>query len=218
MMKIIRTLYKNTVEAICGCGKNCIITKTYLSHCKRKKRIPLCKDCQKLRKSENSRKLFDFSKYYLKKYGKLTFTSSFIDETKQSKRKRMFVCMCDCGNQYICCSEIKKDIIKGNTVSCGCHKSENARKMGLSKTVHGHTYRDKNGYYKTPSYKNWDKIINCCRKGWKRQFHKVCHEYDPKWENFEEFLKDFGILKDKQIVARIDNQKSWSKDNCYIKE
>ena len=214
-MKIIEDLKNGVVKAICGCGKSCVIKKDYLSHCKRKKKIPLCKDCQKIRKSEMSRNHFDLSKYFLKKYGKLLLTGSYFDE---EKHRRMFVWVCDCGKQYICNDLIKKSIFKGDSISCGCHRLQNASKMGLKTTTHGNTSRDEYGAYKTPAYKNWDKIMNCCRKGWKREVHKVCHEYDTRWNKFEEFLKDFGILKDKQIVSRLDNQMPWSKENCFIKE
>ena len=214
-MKIIKTLQNNTYQAICGCGNTCEVTKGYLDYTRLAKKEPVCKSCQSKRKSDLGNSKFDFSKYYLKKYGRLTITSTYLDQTRNDNKKRSFICICDCGSQF---TTTKSSLIRGSTISCGCHRWKNAQKMGKSTMTHGHTNRNGMIHFKSPTYKQWDKIINCCRKGWKRQAHKVCHEYDKNWESFENFLNDFGSLKLNQKVIRIDKQMPWSKENCFIHE
>jgi len=212
-MEIIGQNKTGFLNAICNCGKACIVDKKYLSHCKRFNREPLCKNCQNIRRSNIRINSFDYSKYYLKKYGKLTVTSTFYDSKRTKGKKRRFVCICDCGSQYICSMD---DLIYGGTISCGCYRSEQAIVMGESSKIHGHTCKD--GIYKrTRVYVQWDKIRNLCARGWERQFHTVCHEYDKKWDNFIEFFKDFGDVKENETISRLDNQMPWTKENCYIR-
>lgn len=39
--------------------------------------------------------------------------------------------------------------------------------------------------------------------------------YDPRWESFQNFVEDMGIPDDKLTLERKDNNKGYSKENCY---
>jgi len=41
----------------------------------------------------------------------------------------------------------------------------------------------------------------------------VCHEYDKKWETFNGFLDDIGVINDDEKITRIDRQLTWCKEN-----
>ena len=68
----------------------------------------------------------------------------------------------------------------------------------------------------TPIYQVWSTVRKCVKMGWRRGAHRVCHEYDPRWDDFENFMKDFGKIKASEGISRIDNQLPWSKENCFI--
>jgi len=39
--------------------------------------------------------------------------------------------------------------------------------------------------------------------------------YDERWESFQNFVADMGIPDDKLTLERKDNNKGYSKENCY---
>ena len=105
----------------------------------------------------------------------------------------------------------------GEKQSCGCFLAETMSKTGKKNKKHGHA-NTVNGVPNSPLYTSWRKILGCCEEGWKKGFHKVCHEYDPRWKDFAEFLIDFGPIKKGLTISRHDNQMPWSKENCYINQ
>lgn len=39
--------------------------------------------------------------------------------------------------------------------------------------------------------------------------------YDKRWESFQNFIEDMGVPDDKLTLERKDNNKGYSKENCY---
>jgi len=154
---------------------------------------------------------FDFSKFYLQRKGRLVIIDHFYN--KEYKRpKRRLVAQCDCGNR----THIQVQVWSKNLViSCGCFVKELMQVIGKNNIKHGHAH-SVNNKKNTSIYSSWTKIKGCCFAGWKKGFHKVCHEYDPRWEDFMEFLNDFGEIQKGQTISRKDNQMPWSKENCFI--
>jgi hypothetical protein len=156
---------------------------------------------------------FDFNKYHLKQFGRLTVIGHIYDHSL-SRPKRRLICKCKCGNEI---TLNVQNVSRGLTKSCGCLRQETLRETAKKNKKHGHA-NSVNGKENTPIYKSLKKIKECCYAGWRKGFHKVCHEYDPRWEDFNEFLKDFGEIEDGLTISRHDNQMPWSKENCYINQ
>ena len=66
-----------------------------------------CQECTNKNRAENQR-----INVVGNKYGRLTILET-IAGTKPTKVR----CMCDCGNEHVCC---QTDVINGHTKSCGC--------------------------------------------------------------------------------------------------
>lgn len=174
-------------------------------------RIPSCGCWTKERQIEIGHARFDASKYMLKKYGKLLITGIDFDISRKHEKTRA-ICMCDCGSQAIISIN---SLEQGHTLSCGCIRRESMSTIG-AEIKHGHagpTYDTRSSIHKA-----WTKIRGCCFEGWRKGFHKVCHEFDPRWDTFLEFYKDFGPIKNTQTISRLNNQLPWSKENCYINQ
>jgi len=156
---------------------------------------------------------FVFEKYNLKQFGRLTVIGHIYNKDAPRPKRRL-VCKCKCGNEI---TLNVQNVSRGLTKSCGCLRQETLRETAKKNKKHGHAH-SVNGKENTPIYKSLVKIKGCCFEGWRKGFHKVCHEYDPRWEDFNEFLKDFGEIEDGLTISRYDNQMPWSKENCYINQ
>lgn len=74
------------------------------------------------------------------------------------------------------------------------------------------------GMYQSPTYVSWNNMKSRCR-GVGNKKNKLNYldrgiSFDPRWENFNEFLKDMGVRPDRLTLERIDNCKGYSKGNC----
>jgi len=155
---------------------------------------------------------FDFSKFYLKRKSHLVIIDHIYNEAYKRPKRRL-IAQCDCGN----ITHIQVQVwTKGSVTSCGCLVKKLMKFVGKKNIKHGHA-NSVNNKENTRIYTSWAKIRGCCFAGWRKGFHKVCHEYDPRWDNFIEFLKDFGNIKENETISRLDNQMPWSKENCYIR-
>ena len=156
---------------------------------------------------------FVFEKYNLKQFGRLTVIGHIYNKDGP-RPKRKLVCKCECGNEI---TLNVQNVSRGLTKSCGCLRQETLSETAKKNKKHGHA-NTVNGVPNSPLYASWRKILGCCEEGWKKGFHKVCHEYDPRWKDFAEFLIDFGPIKKGLTISRHDNQMPWSKENCYINQ
>jgi hypothetical protein len=97
-----------------------------------------------------------------------------------------------CGNEFT--ANIRA-IDSGNTKSCGCLKRG-------PKPRHGHAKRNQP---LSPTYKSWANMINAGRE----------KHVDERWWKFDNFLKDMGERITGQRLIRKDQEKKYSKWNCF---
>ena len=126
------------------------------------------------------------------------------ESSKRDKARNVYwLCQCDCGNT----KEISgQNLKKGLTTSCGCYSKE----VNLAKNT-------KHGYYGTPTYKSWDKMMQRCT-------NQKCKEYVwygqrgiticEEWKDFANFLSDMGERPAGTSIDRIDVNKGYFKANC----
>ena len=195
----------------CDCGAERTSPLTHIKQSVQKGNVPSCGCRIKELKSENGMKRFDPTTYMQKRYGRLLVTGISQDPTRKHVKSRL-VCLCDCGGQAVVAP---MQLTSGKTTSCGCFHHERQVEVGKENVVHGNTtFGVLNGH--TPIYRAWCKIKAGCAEGWRAGFHLVCHDYDPRWDDFQEFWRDFGDIKVSQTISRLDNKMPWSKENCYV--
>ncbi len=139
----------------------------------------------------------------------------FIDRTGQrfgmlvvvrlaTKLPTKWECLCDCGGRG---TPLAGALQSGNTKSCGCRKRN---VLGESTTTHGmagtRTHRIWRGMRtrctnpNTKSYKDYGaRGITICKR----------------WDKFENFLADMGECPEGLSLERRENDKGYSKGNCY---
>jgi hypothetical protein len=122
-------------------------------------------------------------------------------------RKLRWRCRCICGAEV---SVTGRDLRSGSTKSCGCLRVETTRRRG---TTHGATAGNK----VSPTYKSWSGMNQRCfnpkMSRWKDYGGRgitVCH----RWREFANFLADMGEALPGQSIERVDNNLSYSPDNC----
>ena len=115
-----------------------------------------------------------------------------------------WVCQCDCGNTKTVAAPSLK---RGLSNSCGCLRKEitSARKQ-----THGQS--------ETPTYKIWRAMRDRCLrknnphyKDYGARGITICE----RWDNYANFLEDMGERPAGLSIERRDNEKSYSKENCY---
>jgi len=116
----------------------------------------------------------------------------------RGKRKRVFLCKCDCGG----IRKIRKATIANNTpVSCGCA-------FGI----------DKHGWAGTNYYASWSEMIRRCEN----ESHQAYPDYGrrgisvcPRWrESFSNFLEDMGERPKGAMLERKNNDGDYCPENC----
>ena len=128
----------------------------------------------------------------------------FIRRSKQP-RKSWFRCMC--GEEF---TAYDYNVSSGHTQSCGCLRRETTRARA---TTHGH----KSNGERSKAYVAWVNMKQRCRNQKREDFSDYGARgigYDPAWENFQAFLSDMGEPQRGQTLERLDNNRSYSKDNC----
>ncbi len=78
---------------------------------------------------------------------------------------------------------------------------------------HGHRTRE----YTSPTYHSWRAMKRRCNQESNKDFKYYGGRgitYTDDWEKFEGFLKDMGERPEDKTLDRIDNNKSYSKENC----
>lgn len=112
-------------------------------------------------------------------------------------------CQCSCGRKK---TVAKKNLVTGNTQSCGCiQKSIAAKRL----TKHGKSL--------TREYKSWSSAMSRCYddshvafKHYGGRGIKVC----DRWHNFENFLADMGKRPIGKTLDRRENDGNYEPGNC----
>jgi len=125
-----------------------------------------------------------------------------IKDMGSQRKKHWWLCRCVCGKEVI---RNSSSLIGGRSTSCGCLKSEKAKRNAT-----------KHGMASTREYKIW-----CCMKercsnpekyyNWAGRGISIC----DRWKNsFELFLKDMGNCPKDYSIDRINNNGNYEPSNC----
>jgi hypothetical protein len=122
----------------------------------------------------------------------------------------VWLCRCDCGNEK---NIAGGDLQSKGTVSCGCQRRENGRRVGKSSRTHGHARRG----HESGAYKSWRAMIGRCHGNgkiattyYKGRGIKVC----DRWLQFENFLADMGPRPPGMTIERKNNNEGYTPENC----
>lgn len=128
-----------------------------------------------------------------------------LGKDTESKQKRMWACLCDCGTS----KSVRSDhLMEGRVVSCGCNR---VKKTIARLTTHGRS--------KTREYRIWRNMKNRCEWDKWPEWHlyggrgiSVC----KKWsESFEAFFADMGECNiSKGSIDRMDGNGNYEPGNC----
>jgi hypothetical protein len=137
-------------------------------------------------------------------FGKLKVENYSHSVKYNGHSKAVWNCKCECGNsaQVFTCH-----LTSGHTQTCGCSHIEAAHKLNY-----------KHGMSKTRFYEIWLNIHKRCYEPNNQAYPNyggrgitVCKE----WHEFENFYRDmYSTYTNKATIDRIDNNSSYSKDNC----
>lgn len=136
------------------------------------------------------------------RFGRLT-----VVERADSKNCHVrWLCKCDCGKECIVHGTSLKS---GNTTSCGCYKTENAKRL-----YSGVRQNDKR------LYAIWNGIKQRCQNTNCRSYSnyggrgiKICDEWANDYESFYNWAVRSGYQHGLQI-DRIDNDGDYCESNC----
>lgn len=118
----------------------------------------------------------------------------------------LWICKCDCGKVTVVRS---KNLISGNTKSCGCLRKEIVKEMGT-----------KHGKWDSRERRAWSNMKTRCfnprsknYKYWGGRGISIC----DRWlgdHGFENFFEDMGECPEGLTLDRRDNDGNYSKENC----
>jgi hypothetical protein len=123
-------------------------------------------------------------------------------------------CVCDCGNKKLTAARALK---VGDTVSCGCRRSETSWRKHVAKTgrankQHGHARE-----IRTPEYHSWTAMRTRCNNPLATAYEryggagiKVC----KRWNSFKNFLADMGKRPAGTTLDRINSNGNYTPSNC----
>lgn len=138
-----------------------------------------------------------------RRFGRLVVERAVERTTPAGKRRRYWLCRCDCGSGS---TAETSNLTSGNTTSCGCFRIEKKR-------VTGRTH----GGVGTRVYSIWKSMIQRCTNPnnprWMSYGGRgitVCAD----WQTFENFRRDMGDPPEGTSIDRIDNDQGYEPGNC----
>lgn len=142
------------------------------------------------------------------RYSRLSIVREIEPAVSPSRKHRMFLCLCGCGNQTrVSLNNLRTGAVK----SCGCLQTERARETMGTHLMSSH-----------PLYGTWNCIIGRCYRKSTTHYHcyggrgiDVCKEWRKSPKPFIKWATDQG-WKPGLEVDRIDNDKGYSPENCRI--
>lgn len=140
-----------------------------------------------------------------KKFGRLTVTEEAPPIMDRTRKRRAYVCTCDCG----AVKTLRAGSLRsGLTTSCGCFRRESFRRVI---TKHGLRANK-------PEYNAWMAMRSRCLCPTNDAFESyggrgisVCE----RWDKFENFLADMGKRPSSKLsLDRINNDLGYGPHNC----
>lgn len=145
---------------------------------------------------------------------------------KENKNHSYFLCLCDCGNKI---EARGSHLLNGQIKSCGCLSRETASrnlkkyiKSGKHNGIGNPAY--KHGMTNTRLFHIYQSLRQRCEnKNAANYYNYGGKGITQPWNTFDIFYKDMGISyavhtkkygEKSTSIDRIDNSKSYSKENC----
>lgn len=135
-----------------------------------------------------------------------------IQETLSGKRRRMWKCLCTCGNITYSCTQYLKD---GTKKSCGCFRRENTARFNIETKTKHHEGRTNSRLYTI-----WGNMkARCCNKNnaaYKNYGGRgitVCQEWQNDYATFKSWAINNGY-SDNLTIDRIDVDGDYNPSNC----
>ena len=124
-----------------------------------------------------------------KAFGRLTVVA-------KAPKARHWICACKCGKT----KTVRADhLTSGRTQSCGC-----------GRITHGHTSKGRH----SPTYESWKSMKGRCRDAGVSSHGGRGVTYDPRWEDFNIFLRDMGERPSGTTLDRVDVRFNYTPRNC----
>jgi hypothetical protein len=142
------------------------------------------------------------------RFGRLITLERISEKYKLTK----WICICDCGNQTVV---INSNLMRGNTLSCGCWQRHQAIKAHLT---HGESIQRSKKQSCSREYSSWNGMKERClspRNPAYRHYGGRGIIICERWLNsYEDFLEDMGRCPPGLTLDRVDVNGNYEASNC----